>query len=144
MCGFGNVTKSSAPVSVETSFALPGGACIYHPNSYHLSPSTWRRPSTGPASTMPSAAFRARCKTTPDCSTNGRAGASGVAGPRDVTGNSGKEVGSELDLTVLWKINNHSSMLVGYSHFWNDGFVSDTVFSDDDSDFYYVQYQYKF
>ncbi len=70
--------------------------------------------------------------------------AGGAAGLRDITGNSGKEIGSELDLTCLWKINNHSSMLFGYSHFWEDGFVHDTVFRDDDPDLFYVQYQYKF
>jgi Alginate export len=69
---------------------------------------------------------------------------SGTATLRDGRGKSGAEVGQELDLTVDWTINRHSTLLVGYSHFWNDGFVNETVLSSDDPNFYYVQYQYKF
>ncbi|MEE9296386.1 MAG: alginate export family protein [Phycisphaerae bacterium] len=70
--------------------------------------------------------------------------AGGAATLRDPTGGSGQEVGQELDLTILWKINVHSSVLFGYSHFWEDNFVHSTVGGDDDPDFYYLQYQYKF
>lgn len=70
--------------------------------------------------------------------------AGGAATLRDPLGTSGEQLGHELDLTVNWKINNHSSMLVGYSHFWDSSFIHNNVFSDDDPDFYYLQYQYKF
>ncbi len=70
--------------------------------------------------------------------------AGGGATLRDPTGSSGEELGNELDLTVNWKINNHSSLLVGYSHFWDANFIHSTVGGDDDPDFYYVQYAYKF
>lgn len=63
---------------------------------------------------------------------------------RDPSGDAGEQIGHELDLTVVWDINVHSSMLVGYSHFWDNSFVHNTVFSDDDPDFFYLQYQYKF
>ena len=70
--------------------------------------------------------------------------AGGVPILRDPSGRAGEQVGHELDLTVLWNINVHSSMLAGYSHFWDNSFVHNTVFSDDDPDFFYLQYQYKF
>jgi len=62
---------------------------------------------------------------------------------RDATGSSGREVGQELDLTVKWKLDVHSSVLVGYSHFWDDNFITNTGPSED-PDFFYVQYQLKF
>lgn len=69
--------------------------------------------------------------------------ASGAASRRDPTGSSGKEVGRELDVTLHWKIDVHSSVLIGYSHFFDGGFLQDTG-SSEDADFVYVQYQMKF
>lgn len=69
--------------------------------------------------------------------------AGGGPSRRDATGGSGREIGQELDLTLLWKMNLHASMLFGYSHFWDGGFIQDTGPSDD-VDFFYVQYKYKF
>lgn len=63
---------------------------------------------------------------------------------RDPSGRSGEQVGHELDLTVAWKIDVHSSMLFGYSHFFDSNFVHRLVSDDDDPDFFYVQYQLKF
>ncbi len=63
---------------------------------------------------------------------------------RDPLGDSGEQVGHELDLTVAWKIDAHSSMLLGYSHFWDSNFIHRLVPGDDDPDFFYVQYQLKF
>ncbi len=62
---------------------------------------------------------------------------------RDVTGNSGKEIGHELDLTVMWKIKPHHSMLFGYSHFWDSDFIQQTGFSEN-ADLLYAQYSFKF
>lgn len=62
---------------------------------------------------------------------------------RDPTGHSGREVGQELDLTVEWKLDAHSNVLVGYSHFWDSDFITNTGPSED-ADLFYVQYQLKF
>jgi len=69
--------------------------------------------------------------------------AAGAATRRDASGGSGKEVGSELDLTVSWKIDVHSSLLVGWSHFWDAGFIQNTGLSEN-ADLFYVQYAFKF
>ncbi len=68
----------------------------------------------------------------------------GAATVRDATGASGQEVGSEIDFTVNWKMSNHSSMLLGYSHFFDNGFVDTNTARDSDPDFFYLQYEYKF
>jgi len=70
-------------------------------------------------------------------------GATGGPGRRDRLGNSGTEIGHELDLTVAWKVDRHSSVLVGYSHFWDSDFIIRTG-SSVDADFWYVQYAMKF
>ncbi len=69
--------------------------------------------------------------------------AGGRPGRRDSTGNSGREVGHEIDLTVLWKIDVHSSMLFGYSHFWDSDVVINTGKSED-PDLFYMQYRFQF
>ena len=53
------------------------------------------------------------------------------------------EVGSEIDLTLLYKINRHSSMLFGYSHFFAGDLIEDTG-SSDDIDFFYTQFKLTF
>jgi hypothetical protein len=69
--------------------------------------------------------------------------ASGAAGRRDPTGQSGKEVGQEIDFTLAWKIDVHSSILFGYSHFWHNDFIVETGPSED-ADLFYLQYAFKF
>ncbi|NOX58842.1 MAG: alginate export family protein [Planctomycetes bacterium] len=69
--------------------------------------------------------------------------AGGAPGRRDTTGASGTEVGHEVDLTVVWKIDPHQSMLFGYSHFWDSTFITNTGASDD-PDMLYVRYSFKF
>jgi len=69
--------------------------------------------------------------------------AAGVATRRDATGHSGKDIGNELDLTVSWKIEVHSALLVGWSHFWDADFIEHTGASED-ADLFYVQYSFKF
>lgn len=69
--------------------------------------------------------------------------AGGAPGRRDPTGHSGTEIGHELDLTLLWKIDVHSSLLFGYSHFWDSDFIIRTGPSED-ADLFYVQYAFKF
>lgn len=62
---------------------------------------------------------------------------------RDPTGHSGREIGQELDLTLLWKVDAHAALLLGYSHFWENNFIQQTGVSED-ADLFYVQYTYKF
>ncbi len=69
--------------------------------------------------------------------------AGGGAGRRDRTGRSGKEIGHEVDVTVSWKIDRHSNILLGWSHLWDGDFIVDTG-PDQDVDFFYVQYSMKF
>jgi hypothetical protein len=52
-------------------------------------------------------------------------------------------IGHELDVTVTWKVDVHSSVLLGYSHFWDGNFVVATG-PDQDADLFYVQYAMKF
>ncbi len=68
---------------------------------------------------------------------------SGAPGRRHATGHSGTEIGHEIDLTVSWKFDFHSSLLFGYSHFWDSDFVIQTGPSED-ADLFYVQYSFKF
>ena len=72
--------------------------------------------------------------------------AGGAATRRDITGNSGREIGHELDLTVKWNIDHHSHLLVGYSHLWDSDFLITTggIETSDDPDLFYVQYGFKF
>lgn len=69
--------------------------------------------------------------------------AGGRALRRDRSGESGRRVGQELDLTVDWQPNVHSSVLFGYSHFWSGKFISDTG-PREDADLFYVQYRFRF
>lgn len=61
----------------------------------------------------------------------------------DFTGNSGREIGHELDLTLLWKLDVHSSMLLGYSHFGDSDFVEHTG-RNENADLIYVQCSCRF
>jgi len=69
--------------------------------------------------------------------------AAGVPTRRDATGNSGREVGSELDVTASWQMDIHSSFLAGWSHLWDADFIHDTGVSED-ADLFYIQYSLKF
>ena len=67
----------------------------------------------------------------------------GAAGRRDPTGSSGTEVGNEMDITVVWKIDHHQAVLFGWSHFWENDFIQQTGISED-ADLFYIQYAFKF
>ena len=69
--------------------------------------------------------------------------AGGGAGRRDRTGNSGHDIGNEIDLTVKYVIDHHSSVLLGYSHFWGNNFIRSTGPSRD-ANLIYLQYAFKF
>ena len=69
--------------------------------------------------------------------------AGGVPVRRRLSGNTSNELGHELDLSASLKIDVHSSVLLGWSHFWGDNFVTRTGPSED-ADLLYFQYVYKF
>jgi len=69
--------------------------------------------------------------------------AGGAPGRRDPTGYSGTEVGHEMDITVVWKIDHHQAVLLGWSHFWESDFIRQTGISED-ADLFYLQYAFKF
>ncbi|MGI0148446.1 MAG: alginate export family protein [Thermoplasmata archaeon] len=77
-----------------------------------------------------------------DSDTDAFYNAAGAPGRRDRFGHSGTELGQELDVTVTWTVDAHSSFLVGYSHFWDGTFIRRTG-PDADVDFYYAQYAFK-
>ncbi len=69
--------------------------------------------------------------------------AGGVPIRRDPSGKSGSDVANELDITVAWQIDTHQSILLGYSHIWNNNFIRQTGASED-PDFIYLMYKFRF
>lgn len=70
--------------------------------------------------------------------------AGGNATRRHPTGDAGREVGDEVDFTVNWQVDPHSTLLLGWSHFWPATFINKTSVFAEDGDLIYVQWQYKF
>jgi hypothetical protein len=64
---------------------------------------------------------------------------------RDVTGNSGKELGVEVDVTVSKSITAIPGLEIqcGFGHFWPDTFVKELV-GDDNAYWFFYQLQYTF
>jgi hypothetical protein len=65
---------------------------------------------------------------------------------RDRTGNSGNDLGKEVDVRVRFPINSYASLNIGYAHFWAGDFVKDTsrriagqADRKDSSDFFYTE-----
>ena len=67
---------------------------------------------------------------------------------RDRTGNSGKDLGKEVDVRVRFPINQYASLNIGYAHFWAGDFVKSAVkipsnandpTRSDSSDFFYTE-----
>ena len=69
--------------------------------------------------------------------------AGGIPVRRDATGDSGGQIGNELDLTIKWQLDRHAALLFGYSHLWAGTFIHKTG-TGEDPDLFYVQYTYKF
>jgi hypothetical protein len=66
---------------------------------------------------------------------------------RDLRGNSGVELGSELDIWLEWRMDAHSTLAFGYAHFWPDNYVNKrvgTVTGSDDPDLFILQYRFRF
>lgn len=78
-----------------------------------------------------------------DENSDGLYNAGGALLRRDTTGNSGSYVGTEIDVTIKYKFDRHSSFLFGYSYFCPGGFIDNTGPSED-IDFVYAQYQFTF
>lgn len=54
-------------------------------------------------------------------------------------------VGAELDLTAKYKLDAHTTLLLGYSHFFAGDYIEDaTPAADDDIDYFYAQVQWVF
>ena len=64
--------------------------------------------------------------------------ANGTTTVRPITPSADNYAGSEIDLSVQWKVNAHLQIEGGYSHFFAGDYLSDTGPSDD-ADFGYVQ-----
>lgn len=67
---------------------------------------------------------------------------------RDRTGNSGKDLGKEVDVRVRFPINQYASLNIGYAHFWAGDFIKEAVkigsnnndpTRSDSSDFFYTE-----
>ena len=54
-----------------------------------------------------------------------------------------RDVGTELDLTVLWKMNRHTDVLAGYGHFFAGDLIDQTG-PGDDIGFFYTQLGFTF
>ncbi len=78
-----------------------------------------------------------------DSETDALYNAGGGAVRRDPTGRSGHDIGNELDVTIKYAHDAHSSLLFGYSHFWGNNFIKTTGPSED-ADLFYVSYEFKF
>ncbi len=59
------------------------------------------------------------------------------------SGRTSHELGHELDLTFAYSLDVHSSVLLGWSHFWGDNFITSSGPSED-ADLFYFQYLLKF
>jgi hypothetical protein len=62
---------------------------------------------------------------------------------RDKTGNSGDEVGTELDILGKWGLFKNIELQAGYSHFW-PGEFAENLASDQSADWVFVQCSFKF
>ena len=66
---------------------------------------------------------------------------------RDLDGSSGVELGTEFDLWVEYFMTPSSSVVFGYSYFWDDNYVHErvgTVTGSDDPNLFLVQFRYRF
>ncbi len=69
---------------------------------------------------------------------------SGKSSRRDRTGNSGRDVGQEVDLLAQWQITKNLEIFAGYCHFFTGEFIQETSGSERDADWLFVQCQYRF
>ena len=69
--------------------------------------------------------------------------ANGTTAVRAITPGADSYAGSEVDLTLTYKVNKNLSFMAGYSHFFAGGYLDDTG-AGDDADFAYVQAQLDF
>ena len=72
-------------------------------------------------------------------------GANGASIRGDGTAGS-HSFGHELDLTMKYALNKHTTVLAGWAHFWTGGFIerSSAAGASEDADLIYAQVEYKF
>jgi len=63
---------------------------------------------------------------------------------RDVTGESGRSLGQEIDLMMKWKVNKTLEVMAGYAHFFPGGFMDDTAGGNDPADWAFLQLMVSF
>jgi len=63
---------------------------------------------------------------------------------RDPGGGAGRDLGQELDLIFRWQLGRELELLVGYSHFFAGAYLGRTGGSDEDADWFFVQFTYSF
>ncbi|MFH1742898.1 MAG: alginate export family protein, partial [bacterium] len=68
---------------------------------------------------------------------------SGKSIRQDATGDSGRDLGHELDLLAKWKVRDDLELFCGYSHFFPESFVKDTG-THGDADWVFLQVTYFF
>jgi hypothetical protein len=62
---------------------------------------------------------------------------------RDRTGNSGDEVGKELDIICIWNLHKKHQIQFGFGYFWPDEFAENLA-SDDEAAWGFLQWQWQF
>jgi hypothetical protein len=70
--------------------------------------------------------------------------ASGRPARRDATGNSGSDLGQEVDLLARWQVTKNLELFTGYAHFFTGGFIRNTPGSERDANWFFTQANYKF
>lgn len=67
----------------------------------------------------------------------------GAPARRTPYGGTGVELGNEIDLGITWRVDAHTQILLGYSHFFTGEFLERTGRSED-ADLVYLQYRIQF
>lgn len=63
---------------------------------------------------------------------------------QDATGNSGTELGHEIDLMAKWQATKNIEIMAGYAHFFAGDFIKNTPGGSDDADWAFIQFRYSF
>ena len=63
---------------------------------------------------------------------------------RDRTGNSGHELGQEVDILLQWNVSKNLDIFTGYAFFFPGSFIRNTAGGDDDANWGFFQFVYKF
>lgn len=69
---------------------------------------------------------------------------SGKPARQDPTGDSGSDLGQELNLVAQWQANKNLQLFTGYGHLFTGDFIRNTPGSDRDADWFFFQGTYRF